>query len=178
MKKTLVKRLPFILLVITLGLGYYNHVSSEFWKASAVQLLTPLIAICITFLATQFKNDQQKAKEHVEAVLVKIQQMVSDDRFCSFSDTLDVAEKTAVKNQVQITNRKISNCIEILMKYSNQFKFKDDAEYIKREFERYRETVDTYLEDFDYLEKSVPLLKKYAANIDSKCDQIILKLFS
>jgi len=174
----IVKALPWLLLTATLGIGVYNFGCSSFWEASAVQLLTPLIAICITFLATQFRNDQQKAKEHAEAVAVKIQQMVSDERFCSFSGALDTTEKTAVKNQVQIANRKISNCIEILLKYSNQFKFKDDAEYIKREFERYREVVDTYLEDFDYLEKSAPLLKKYAANIDSKCDQVILKLFS
>ena len=174
----IVKALPWLLLVATLGLGFYNFGCSSFWKASAVQLLTPLIAICITFLATQFKNDQRKAKEHAESVAVKIQQMVSDERFCNFSGAINATEKTAVKNQVQITNRKISNCIDVLLKYGNQFKFKGDAEYIKREFERYRETVDTYLEDFDYLEKSAPLLKKYAANIDSKCDQVIVKLFS
>lgn len=170
--------LPIALLAITIILGILNFECSKFWEASAVQLLTPLIAICITFLATQLKNDQRKAKEHAEAVAGKIQQLVSSESFCNFSGSLNASQKTNVKNQVQITNRKISNCIEILLQYGKKFKFKEDAEYVKSEFERYRETVDTYLEDFEYLAKSEPLLKKYAANIDSKCDQIIIKLFN
>lgn len=176
MKKAIVIA-PYVLLAIIILIAIYNMFWSPgngFWNASIAQLLTPLVAVCLTFLATQLKNDQREAKKHAEAIIEKIQATVSNEKFYYFKDFDD---KEMLQNEIQMTNRKMSNCIEILVKYSINLGFKEDAEYIKGEFERYRELIDSSSANTESLSGLYLAFKNYAENISSKCDQICVKLY-
>lgn len=177
MKDKLLNAVPIVLFVITLGLGFTNRTTAGFWSASAVQLLTPLIAVCLTFFASQIKNDQREAKKHVEKIVETIQSIVSNENFYRISNVDDEERKKATQNQIQIVNRKMNNCIGILMQYSKRLRFESEATYIKDEFTKYRELIDASITDFETLSGLYLALQKNAENIDSKCDQISAKLF-
>ena len=181
MKRTILKIAPVVLLMGTLGLGLANYFLGpqigEFWKASAVQLLTPLIAVCLTFFATQMKSDQRELTKHAEQIVEKIQVIVSNEQFYKFPNTTDPAVVKENRERIQLTNRKISNCIDSLIEYSKHLKFEEEANYIKDEFNRYRELIDSSSVDFNALSGLYIALKKHAENIDSKCDRISIKLY-
>ena len=123
----------------------------SFLTASAAQVLTLLIALSVAFWANQYKNDQRKSKEHVERILLKIQNIVSDEEFSQISSKDD---KDKVKKQILIRNRKVNNYISILKDYSNELKFDEEIKYIENEFIQYKEKTGAHIEDLDYLSKT------------------------
>lgn len=146
----------------------------SFLTASAAQVLTLLIALSVAFWANQYKNDQRKSKEHVERIILKIQNIVSDEEFSQISSKDD---KDKVKKQILIRNRKVNNYISILKDYSNELKFDEEIKYIENEFIQYKEKTGAHIEDLDYLSKTEDEFRKNAENIDTKCENIILKLY-
>lgn len=180
MREKLLSFSPIILLVMTLGLGLFNlwrPQTGGFWSASAVQLLTPLVAVCLTFFATQMKNDQREAKKHAEIIVDKIQALVSDESFYIIPKTNDPEMQKEIRNQIQIINKKMNNCIDSLMAYGNCLNFATEANYIRDEFRRYRDLIDSSSTDLNELSGLNIALRKYAENISSKCDQISVKLY-
>lgn len=149
-----------------------------FFEASLIQLLTLATAIGITYLAVQHKTDQREAKKHAECVIEKLQTLVSASSFYRIQH-IDGNEKTKeeIQLRIQATNRRINNYIDVLNDYGKALRFTEEIKYIKEEFDKYREIVDSYQNDMDYLEKSEPLLKKYSDNISNKCDRVIVKMF-
>ena len=180
MRKKLLSFSPIILLALTLGLGLYNLLSPQtggFWSASAVQLLTPLVAVCLTFFATQMKNDQREAKKHAEMIIDKIQALVLDELFYKIPNTDDPEMQKEIRNQIQIINKKMNNCIDSLMAYGNCLNFETEANYIREEFRSYRALIDSASADLKELSVLSIALKNHAENISSKCDQISVKLY-
>lgn len=166
------------LLMVTIYVGVINFCKPEFWEASAGQLLTPLCAICLTFYAAQLKTDQREAKKHAETLIEKIQNIVTNECFCQFPVPIEDEEKLKLRKEVQLANRKLSNSIRNLTTYGTKLGFKVESEYIRNEFDQYRRLVDENLPDFVELAKLKTALKMHAENIDSKCDEIITKLYS
>ena len=82
-----------------------------------------------------------------------------------------------VKRYYGISQRKLANCLNVLVEYGKQLGFQDDVKYIDEEFSRYKTFVSEHLNDLEYLSKSETHLRKYLENIDSKCDQIVVKLY-
>lgn len=168
--------LPIIILAVILGIGWYNHKSASFWKASAYQLLTPLIAVCLAFFATQMKSNEREAKRHVEMLLEKIQSIVLEENFYDFS-AMSCFSCSDVSQHIQMNNRRLSNCITNLESYSARLHIGKDVDYIRKEFNSYREFIDTYHTNVNTLATLTPTLKKFADNIDSRCDSLIVKLY-
>lgn len=169
--------IPVALLVVILVIGVKNFRKETFWVATAYQLLTPLIAVCLTFYAAQMKSNEREAKRHAELILEKIQSIVMNEQFYEIIPSDRDISQDEVNRQIQMTNRKLSNCIESLLTYSERLHFKKDAEYIRTEFLNYRGLVDTYQGSPETLLGLWPALKKYSENIDSKCDKIISWLY-
>lgn len=164
-----------VLLLAALSVGGYNIFANDsFWTVNVAQVLTLIITISIAFWATQFKNDQRRAKDHAERVIQKVQLLVTADRFYTFVPGVDIGEANKLHN---ISVRKLSNCIDILKMYGDEFGFKEEIRYIESELKQYKEFVSEHLTDYDYLSKSENQLRRYSENIDSKCDQIIIKLY-
>ena len=175
MKNRLIKIVVGLCFILALGVAITSFIcNDDFWKVNAAQALTLIVTICIAFWATQLKNDERKKKEHAEQLLRKIQTIVADEQFYSISSSCDVVEH---KKRVTMSNRSLSNSIEMLKKYAETLGFKEGAEYIAKEFKEYKEFVSEHLEDVDYLSKSESTLKKHSENIYTKCDWIILELY-
>ena len=64
-----------------------------------------------------------------------------------------------------------------MKKYGEDFGFKDDIDYLEKETINYKTFVSEHISNMEYLEESESQLRRYSANIDSKCDQIIAKLY-
>lgn len=176
MKKGLaVTIIALILAIGTLTVGVYNAIANcNFWDVSVAQVLTLLVAIGIAFWATQFKNDQRNAKAHAERIIAKVQGIVAYEELYIFvpSDNEDDARKN-----YSISQRKLSNCLCVLGEYGKQLGFQEDVAYIEEQFSQYKLFVSDHLNDFEYLSKSETHLRKFLENIDSKCDQIVVKFY-
>lgn len=165
-----------ILFFLTLGVLIYNFICNvpELFSASATQILTIFVALLVAFVATQFRNDQTKNKEHAEQIIGKIQIIVSDDSFYSINSDCD---SLSLQKKISMTVRKLNNCISALKQYGSRLGFEEEAAYIESEFNKYKDTTSNHIQDPDYLHKSEIEFRKYSENIDSKCDAIILKLY-
>ena len=159
------------LIAFIIVIGIVNLIkNTEFWTSSISQVITLLIAIIITLYATQYKNDQRKAKDYAENVIRKIQNIVNDEKFIIFTPNID-------KLIITMSNRKLSNYTSILKAYGKKLGFSEEAKYIEEEFQRYRTFVDDHITDIEYLKKSTTTLQNYADNIEQKCEHIILNLY-
>ena len=177
MKKKPVMYLILICLIAAMIYTFvYNIINnSSFWSASVTQVLTLFVAIGVAFWATNYKTDERKCKEHAEEIIIKLQQLINNERAYKISAEEDYS---VIEFQIHSTNRKLSNYISILKEYAKQFAFTDQIDYISNEFDKYRNLIDNHITDRDYLSKSQKDLKTYCENIDSKCYAIILSLYN
>lgn len=175
MKNIVVIIIVSVLTIFTITIGIINAVCNpDFFCVSSAQILTLLVTIGVAFWASQFKNDQRKAKEHVEQMLVKLQQMVSSESFYCIPAKGSIQE---VQKTLNTNNRKINNYIDVLKKYGDKFKFKSDIDYISSEFETYKQKIGDHISDLEYLSKTEVEFRRVAENIDSKCDYILFSLY-
>lgn len=106
--------------------NYNLKCNASFFEVSIAQLLTPFIALCFAFIAVQYKNDQCKAKEHAEKILLHIQEIVKSEAFYAIPARGQVG---AIQKDINLTNRKISNYIAILQGYSKSLGFASELKY-------------------------------------------------
>jgi|GEM_PF-1171983 hypothetical protein len=169
---TIVMTFSTIVIIVLLSGNFFAN--DDFFKASLVQCLPLLFTIFIAFLATQYKNDFRKYKEHAERIIFKLQDLVTNEKFFLFSANDNKEER---EKEINTTNRKIGNYINILSEYSKPLNIEEEIEYIKNEFLSYKEKIGDHIKDFEYLSKSDKELLKHSENIDTKCEYIILKLY-
>lgn len=165
--------LIFVFIVIICIINCANN--DKFWEISIGQALTPTVAILIAFMATQFKTDERKTKEGMEKIVNKIQNIVSESGFYTFSKE-DNADD--IKKRTGITNRSLSNCIAALQKYTKKVGSENEVKYIDERFKEYKDLISEHLEDLEYLEKTESQFKRIAENISSKCDDIMVNLYT
>ena len=163
-----------LLLLSNIVMCFINH-SVAFLVTSADQILTLLTALFIAFVATQFRTDQAKTKEHAERIIQKLQSLVTVDALYTVNPRND--DEVVYPRNTLMTLRKINNCISILKQYSAQIGFEADASYIETEFDHYRALISDHINDTDFLNKCETELRRYLENIDSKCDLIISNLY-
>ena len=175
-KRKIIYILEIVIVVfVVIASAYSFHVSKDsFLNFSLAQALTLLVAIGIAFNASQFMIDERKRKEQLEKIVDKIQRIVSEQSFYSFNENDDV-DKVAL--QITMTCRKLSNCIDVLETFSNRYNLKDDTTYIRSEYMAYKTLVSGKECDLRYLSESRTALKKFAQNIESKCDHVIVELY-
>ena len=175
MKKRIIIIMEVAILLLIVGVGVCNAINNDsFWNVTIAQLLTPLIALFFAFWATQYKNDQRKAKEHAEKIILNLQEIVSNERFYVISA---LEEQSAKQKELNLTNRKISNYLTILSQYGKTLGFSEEVKYIEAEFGKYKQTIGDHISDLEYLSKTEPEFRKIAENIDTKCEAIILKFY-
>lgn len=174
-KQVILYCLEGFFLILIVATAIYNIVKNDsFFHASVSQLLTLLFTLGIAFWATQFQNDRRKMKEHAEGIIVKLQQLITDENFYLFN--IDGDEET-IRKRTTLTNRRINNYINIIKQYGKDLGFKEDIQYIEEQFTEYRTIVSEHIEDLSYLNKSETQFRRFSENIDSKCDEIIISLY-
>lgn len=175
MKKKIIGFLEFGILLLIVAVAIYNtNNNDDFLKVTIAQLLTPLIALLFAFWATQYKNDQRKAKEHAERTILKLQEIVTNEKFYVISPEEELSSK---QKELLLNNRKINNYLIVLEKYAKTLDFYNEWKYIESEFGKYKQTIGDHLCDLDYLSKTETEFRKIAENIDSKCESIIVKFY-
>lgn len=161
--------------IVILGLCVFSIFTlDDFFKITAFQALSLLIAIWIAFVANQKMSDKRKLKEHAENILIKIQCIAEDELVSVAKITAGNVDAT---RQFSMLARKMSNCISAMKTYGDKLDFAKDADYIETEFKRYREFVSEHISDSVYLMKSDSTFQMHAENISSKCESIISKLY-
>ena len=161
--------------VIIVVINIFVIQNNEYFKISIGQTLTLIVAIVIAFWATQKKTDIRKIKEQVETIISNIQTVVSSSDFITFQ----VSDKPeAVQKRITMTTRKLKNSINVLNEYSKKIEIKDEVHYIEEQVKGYDNLVSVHITDLDYLSKSEIDLRRYAENINSKCEYLILKLYT
>jgi len=176
MGKYIIPILEGLLTILIICVAICNGAKNpSFWETSITQILTLLIAVFIAFWATQRKNDERRIKDEIERIIVKIQTVTSDPAFYSFTinDNPEEAQK-----KVSMTIRMLKNCTAVLLEYSKYIKIKDNVQYIDEQIRGYNDFISVHFWDLEYLSKSEAHLRKYSENINSKCDYIILDLFT
>lgn len=168
-----------VLVIITIVILSFINVffikNPHFFEMSIAQALTLLIATIVAFWATQKKTDERKVKDQVEKIIEKIQDVVSSPDFVTFSGFSDSEE---VQKTTTMTIRKLKNATHVLNEYSKILSIEEDVKYIDEQIRGYNDFVSAKVGDIDYLAKSEVHLRKYADNIDSKCDLIIVGLYT
>ena len=83
-----------------------------------------------------------------------------------------------IQKRITMTTRKLKNSINVLNEYSKKIEIKDEVHYIEEQVKGYDNLVSVHISDLDYLSKSEIDLRRYAENINSKCEYLILKLYT
>lgn len=164
------------MVLLIIAASYYSSCNNKdaFLSFSLSQALTLLVAVGISFNATQYLADERKCKEQIEKIVEKIQLIVSKQEFYRFDPSGDVDRVSA---QTMMKNRKLSNCIEVLETYAKDYGLKEEVTYIRAEYRAYDTLVSEKIRDLKYLSESELALRKHSENIDSKCDYIIVRLY-
>lgn len=145
-----------------------------FFSISFAQALTIIVAVGIAYFATQRRYDERKSKEQIGKIVYKIEDIVTDKTFYKFSCDED---PEVASNRINMTMRKRRNYISIMQQYLQVSNVKEEVDYIYHEFCTYRDAVSEKIGDMEYLANSEEIFKMHALNIESKCDQIIAKLY-
>lgn len=141
----------------------------QFFETSISNIITIILTIVIAYYLTQLSNDERKKKEEFIGILNKIQQFVNSEN-ALFNDKFD-------KRKVLLNLRSINNSIDLLKKYAYCSNIKKNIDYIKQQFDDYREFVGDNIEKPTYLAQSEAQLLKYLKAIDTKCDEIKLTMY-
>lgn len=169
----------FLLLIIAVAILNIcitnpNNSLPDFWNVNVAQLITPLVALLIAFWATQFKNDQRKAKEHAEKIIMTIQNLVTSEQFSAIPSD-GVAED--IRKDILTRNRTLSNRLQILEEYSKALNFSDEFKIINEKFNDYKTKIGEHISNLGYLSETEAEFRKIAESIDFQCESIILKFY-
>lgn len=171
----LIAELFLIVIIFVIAvLNIFVFETPDFWEMTIFQVITLLVAIIIAFWATQRKSDERKIKEQIEKITEKVQSEVASTAFVIFNSTDNPYD---VQRRITMATRKLSNCINVLREYSTIINIRDEVQYIDEQVRGYRDFVSVHVGDTEYLSKSETDLRRYADNISSKCDSIVLKLY-
>ncbi len=176
MNKRISNAIITIFSVAVIITSIYSIVTSEdYFALNVSDTLTLGVTIGIAFWISNYRDDQRKMKEHVEGILSKIQETVTDNSFYSMPSNDPTG---AIGTRISSTNKRLNNYINVLKSYGKMLNFEKDASYIEEQFVEYKNFMGEHIKDFDYLSKSGTVLKKFSDNIDSKCEYIILHFYS
>ena len=155
--------LLFLFICLIFVWVFYNiKNNTNFWQASAANVITIVIAVLISFYLVQKKTDRRKQKDILLDLILKLRLQLESEETFDFSG----------QEQAEITmrNRDIGNKIQILKRTADLFGTQDDVKFIEEHFEEYRQLIDDHFPDLEYLSKSKTELKR---PLELICNQLI-----
>lgn len=163
--------IPISLLAICFAVFViYNIVHNEdFWSASAVNIITILIAVVISYFFVQRKNDRRKQKEILLDLINKLRLLIDSE------GTYDFTGQS--REEIMMRNRDIRNKVEILTNLQAVFGIEDDMKFIQERIEEYLTLIGDHSMDLDYLIKSKKELKRPLMLISTRLVSMSINLF-
>ena len=168
-----------ILIIFTAAVfivGVINGIHNKcFWSIDIANVFTILLVIIITYFVNQSNILQGNIVNHIEDVLLKLQNIIQTQSF------YDVESKDYTYVNYLINSQRIKDYINCIKEYTKQNKslvnYKD-IEYIESEFERYNEFFSEHSKDLDFLKKAKSQLLNYSNNICRKINLMIVDLYT
>lgn len=144
-----------------------------FWSITIGELVTIFIAVFIAYIASTFKDNENKIKSYVEQELNRLRYLADESILYNLPT---VGEKNYAK-EINLFFTKIDNIIAAIEKKKAEFKYVSEIEYISNECKELHEFVSEKIEDFSYLCNSSTVYKKHLNKISDKALEIIFLLY-
>lgn len=148
---------------------YNIRYNEEFWSASAVNIITILIAVVISYFLVQRKSDRRKQKEILLDLINKLRLLIDSE------ETYDFTGQS--REEIMMRNRDISNKVQILTNLQTVFGIEEDMKFIQEKTEEYLSLVGDHSMDLDYLIKSKKELQRPLMLISTKLVSMSIDLF-
>ena len=144
-----------------------------FWSISIGEVITIFVAVFIAYIASQFKENENKIKSYIEKALVELRNMADDNVLYN----LQTIGKVRYKQEINLFFTKIDNIIASLEKKEKEFKYENDIKYLENEIRELHNFVSEKIEKYDYLCESIVVYKKHLNKISDKSLEIIFSLY-
>lgn len=163
--------IPVSLLAICFAVFVLYNIrhNEEFWSASAVNIITILIAVVISYFLVQRKSDRRKQKEILLDLINKLRLLIDSE------ETYDFTGQS--REEIMMRNRDISNKVQILTNLQTVFGIEEDMKFIQEKTEEYLSLVGDHSMDLDYLIKSKKELQRPLMLISTKLVSMSIDLF-
>lgn len=143
--------------------------NSKFWEINITNGFTIIWAIVFSFLVTQLFNRQQKKTDIIVRLFMELQDEISEDKTCKFSESSKV-------NEIHMNNRLIGQRIALLKEYAGRFGIKKDVDFLADKFKEYEEFISNHINDMSYLSKSYDELARPIKLMSNRIYIAVLKL--
>lgn len=163
--------IPVSLLAICFAVFVLYNIghNEEFWNASAVNIITILIAVVISYFLVQRKSDRRKQKEILLDLINKLRLLIDSEEACDFTGQS--------REEILMRNRDISNKVQILTNIQTVFGIEDDMKFIQEKAEEYLSLVGDHSMDLEYLVKSKKELQRPLMLISTRLVSMSINLF-
>lgn len=141
----------------------------KFWEATAVNCITMVIAVVVSYGLVQRNSDRRKQKEIVAGLISDLRGIIRRQ------DMYDLKEKTA--DEINMRNREISNLLEILHAVEEEYAIEEGVGFVQEKFDEYREFVGDHITDIEYLCNSKKELQRPLSLMDNRLLQIAISLY-
>lgn len=174
-KKIVVCIITIVLVVLSMTGAIITACQScyDFWSISVGEIVTIFIAIFIVYIASTFKDNENKIKSLVEYELDQLRKL-SDE--CVLFD-LKIIGIEKYKNEVNMFFTRVDNKITILEKKAKELNYLEGIAYISEELKELQDFVSDKIEDFNYLCESVTVFKKHLNKVSDKALEIIFSFY-
>lgn len=171
LRKGYIKWLFLICFLLFGAFVIYNIVNQKaaFFEASAVDCVTVLIAVAISYYLVQKQTNYQRQKDIISDMILK---MLAS---CEQRDLYDFSEQD--KNTIMMRTRGLNNRIHILEKIAEEFNISEEVIFIRQHFEEYNNFIGDHIEDIDYLRQSQNELRRPVELISQKLLATALHLY-
>lgn len=159
-----------ILVIALILFTLYNICHNDkFWDASAVNIITILIAVVISYFLVQKKSDKRKQKDILLDLMNKLELQISSEKAYNFAGQ--------TTEEIMMRKRDISNKIHILSEVQDSFSLQDEIKFICDKFDEYDKLISDHIADLEYLKKSQNELRRPLDLISNKLVSMSINMY-
>ena len=143
--------------------------NDKFWEASAVNVITILIAVVISYFFVQKRNDRRKQMDILLELISRLQLQISSEKAYDFTGQ--------TREEIMMRNRDINNKVQILTEVGESFLLKEDMKFVRQKTDEYLALIGDHSTDLDYLIKSKKELQRPLNLISCKLFSMSISLY-
>lgn len=166
----------FVLLIVVVILAGANLYSAlfepgalGFFDASAVDCLTLLCLICLSYYLVEKNNKKMKQKDVLQSLIATIINSLESSKYY---DIQSIDHATLLTNK-----RHLSNSLNNLDTYSDKFGYKESMKSVLKYFSEYEDTISDNINDINCLAGKKAELKKQIDQISRILFEISMELY-
>lgn len=162
-----------ILVCGVIGIGVFNYLKPSyhgFFKATAINCVTLLVAIVVSYFLAQRENDKRKKKDIFSNFVMKFRSEISAPAMYNLGETKSC--------EITMMLRDMNNYIDVMEKVMNEFGIAEEVEFIKAKFNEYEETVSDHISNTGEFGSLQNELKRPLRLIDTELLEIALKIYT